>query len=225
MRASGSAATSTSPRRRAAAPRARRSPAEMRRRILEAAIREFSEHGFSGGRIDRISRLAGTVDRMLYYHFGNKDRLFRTVLEHVYEEMVEEQRGFTVRAGDPVASMRDLVAHSWRHYVSHPELVRLVVTENLHNGQHIQRSTRIKKLSLPLIETTSALLAQGQARGLFRSDVEGRDVLLTMMALGFFYVSNRHTLSHWTGVDLMQPQRIARWGEHIARVVLDWLRP
>ncbi len=200
--------------------RKRRSPVDMKQRILDAAIEEFSAHGFSGGRIDRISREAQTVDRMLYYHFGNKERLFRTVLEHVYEKMVQAQRGFAANAEDPVASMRELVAHAWNHYVEHPELVRLVITENLHNGRHVKKSSKIRKLSLPLIEATTALLASGQSKGLFRDDVDPRDVLVTIMALGFFYMSNRHTLSHWLGFDLMDDRRLAHWLEHITGVVL-----
>jgi AcrR family transcriptional regulator len=205
--------------------RSRRSPEEMQARILEAALGEFSEHGFSGGRVDRISKRARTVDRMLYYYFGNKDRLFRTVLERVYEEMVQAQRSFTVKADDPVAGMRELVAHSWQHYVDHPEMVRLVTTENLHNGRHLKDSSRIRKLSLPLIAASEALLESGRRKGVFRDDVDARDVLLTIMALGFFYVANRHTLGHWIGIDLMAPERRAHWLEHITSVVLEFLRP
>jgi len=43
----------------------RRSPEEVQARILGAAVIEFAEHSFSGARIDRISKRAKTVDRML----------------------------------------------------------------------------------------------------------------------------------------------------------------
>ncbi len=203
--------------------RNRRSPEAMQGRILAAAMREFSEHGFSGGRVDRISRQAHTVDRMLYYYFGNKDRLFRTVLEQAYDRMIQAQQDFQVDAEDPVEGMRRLVAHSWHHYLEHPELVRLVMTENLHRGRHIRTSARIRRLSLPLIDKIAALLRAGQARGLFRRDVEPVEVLLTVMALGFFYMTNRYTLSAWLGVDLMEEPRPTRWLEHGTRVVLDYL--
>jgi hypothetical protein len=144
-------------------------------------------------------------------------------VEHVYERMVQAQRAFTVDPDDPISSMRDLVAHCWNHYVENPELVRLLVTENLHNGKHVRKSTRIRSLSMPLIDATARVVASGQAKGLFRADVDAQDVLLTIMALGFFYVANRHTLSTWLGVDLMEAGRRARWGEHIERVVLDFL--
>lgn len=57
----------------------RRSPEEVQARILQAATAEFAEHSFSGARIERISKRAKTVDRMLYYYFGSKERLYQAV--------------------------------------------------------------------------------------------------------------------------------------------------
>ncbi len=59
----------------------------MQRKILEAATEEFANHGYGGARVERISRRARTVDRMLYYYFGSKEKLFRAVLEGAYERL------------------------------------------------------------------------------------------------------------------------------------------
>lgn len=205
--------------------KSRRSPEELNARILDAAIVEFSEHGFSGGRIDRISKRAKTVDRMLYYYFGNKERLYQAVLEHVYAAMIGAQRNFVTSADDPVAGMRQLIAHSWEHYSTHPELVRLLMTENLMRGKHIRKSPTIKDVSFPLVETVNGILEAGQAKRLFRKDVEPEFVLMSIMSLAFFYVSNHYTCSQWLGVDLADDARRAAWLEHITDVVLTHLQP
>src|SRR4029453_1618940 len=57
-----------------------RDPEGTRRRILAAALREFSAKGIDGARVDAIAARAGTNKRMLYYYFGSKDDLFRAVL-------------------------------------------------------------------------------------------------------------------------------------------------
>jgi AcrR family transcriptional regulator len=205
--------------------KSRRSPEELNARILDAAIVEFSEHGFSGGRIDRISKRAKTVDRMLYYYFGNKERLYQAVLEHVYAAMIGAQRNFVTPPDDPVAGMRQLIAHSWEHYSTHPELVRLLMTENLMRGKHIRKSPTIKDVSFPLVETVNGILEAGQAKRLFRKDVEPEFVLMSIMSLAFFYVSNHYTCSQWLGVDLADDARRAAWLEHITDVVLTHLQP
>jgi TetR/AcrR family transcriptional regulator len=46
-----------------------------------------------------------------------------------------------------------------------------------------------------------------------------------MAALGFFYLSNRWTLSTVFRRDLVAKGEIARWGEHISDVVLSSLKP
>jgi AcrR family transcriptional regulator len=193
-------------------------------RVLDAAIEEFAEHGFSGARIERISQRAGTVDRMLYYYYGNKDRLYQAVLEKIYADMISAQRDF-VLPDDPVDAMRQLVQHSWDHYVSHPNLVRLLMNENLLRGRHIQQSNPVKKTLFPLVETVATILANGQKKGVFRADTTTEHVLMTIMSLGFFYVSNQYTCSTWMGGDIMKPARRTAWRAHICEVVLGHLQP
>src|SRR5260221_13296703 len=55
--------------------------------ILAAAMDEFSRHGFGGARIDRIARAAHLNNHALYYHFGNKEELFKAALEYGYESL------------------------------------------------------------------------------------------------------------------------------------------
>ncbi|WP_225780833.1 TetR/AcrR family transcriptional regulator [Xenophilus sp. Marseille-Q4582] len=207
---------------RARSGRRRATDAGLEARILDAALEEFAEHGFAGARIERISSAANTVDRMLYYYYGNKERLYQAVLEQAYAQMIGAQRAF-VTPEDPVAAMRQLVEHSWDHYVSHPHLVRLLMNENLLRGRHIVQSEQVGPTSFPLVETVKTVLEAGQARGVFRADAQATQVLMTIMSLGFFYLSNQHTCSSWIGVDLMTRPRRNAWRAHICDVVLDYL--
>ena len=43
-----------------------------REKILKAATQVFAKHGYQGGSVDKISRAAKSVDRMIYYYFGSK---------------------------------------------------------------------------------------------------------------------------------------------------------
>ena len=197
-----------------------REPAELlEARVLAAAGDEFAEHGFAGARIERISRAAGTVDRMLYYYYGNKERLYQAVLEKAYADMIGAQRGF-VMPDDPVEGMRQLVQHSWDHYVAHPQLVRLLMNENLLRVRHIGQSAAVRRSAFPLVQTVATLLAAGQARGVFRLDVSAEHTLMTIMSLGFFYVSNQYTCATWLGAKLMSKPRRSAWRDHSCEVVL-----
>ena len=54
---------------------------QTRERILLAATEEFATHGIAGGRIDRIATAAPANKALIYSYFGNKEQLFRAVLE------------------------------------------------------------------------------------------------------------------------------------------------
>ncbi|MCC7547985.1 MAG: TetR family transcriptional regulator [Burkholderiales bacterium] len=192
----------------------------MRRRILEAATSEFATHGYGGARVERISAAASTVDRMLYYYFGSKEGLFRAVLENAYERLGAAEQQLDLEQTDPVKGLRELVAFTWRYYLAHPEFIRLLNSENLHRGEHLRQSQRVRALSFPLLSILARLLKRGAASGAFRPRVDAVTVYLTIASLAYFYLSNRYTLSSFLGEDLMSDARQRRWLRHITDLVL-----
>ena len=71
----------------------------------------------------------------------------------------------------------------------------------------------------------SNLLERGAKTKVFRKDVDPVDLYISIAALGFFYMSNRHTLSTIFGRDLAAPQNLEARGKHLVDVVLSYLRP
>ena len=218
--ATGRNREAAAPARRKAAARPKRDPEAMQRRILDAATAEFASHGYGGARVERISASAGTVDRMLYYYFGSKEGLFRAVLEGVYERLGEAEQQLHLTETDPVKGMRELVAFTWNYYLDNPDFIRLLNTENLHGGQHVKKSKRVKALSFPVLSIVTDLLARGAAQRKFRRGVDPIQIYVTIAALGYFYLANRYTLSRFLGVDLMTAPRRKAGLAHITDVVL-----
>lgn len=75
-----------------------RDPDRTRRRILTAALAEFSAKGFAGARVDAIARRARGNKRMLYHYFGNKAALFSAVLRF---KMIERGSWSVTLSQDP----------------------------------------------------------------------------------------------------------------------------
>jgi hypothetical protein len=69
------------------------------------------------------------------------------------------------------------------------------------------------------------VLTRGEAAGVFRAGVDPMQLYISILALGHFYVANRHTLSTIFGVALDTEAAIAAREAHIAEVVLGYLRP
>jgi AcrR family transcriptional regulator len=49
---------------------------QTRRQLLAAAAEVFAEKGFAGASLEEIADRAGYTTGAVYYHFGNKDKLF-----------------------------------------------------------------------------------------------------------------------------------------------------
>src|SRR4051812_24205531 len=201
--------------------RRKRDPEGMQRKILEAATEEFANHGFGGARVERISRRAHTVDRMLYYYFGSKEKLFRSVLEQAYEQLGEAEQRLALSSTPPREAMEALIRFTWDYYCAHPEFIRLLNSENQHRGQHLKKSTRVSQLSFPLLTILSELLERGAQAGVFRQQIDAVQVYVTIAALGYFYLSNRYTLSRFLARDLMEENQRTAWLQHMTRVVLE----
>ena len=193
---------------------------QTRARILKAARNEFMRHGYSGARIERISRTGKSSDRMIYYYFGSKEALYIEVLEGVYTELGAAESRLVLDESRPVEALRTLIAFTWNYYLAHPEFVALLSNENLQRGRHITKSLTVKQLSRPVLDILGKLLDEGARQGLFRADLDVRRVYLTLAALGYFYLSNRYTLSSFLGSDLMQREQCNAWLGEMTRVLL-----
>jgi AcrR family transcriptional regulator len=201
-----------------------RDPERTRSTILGAATGEFATKGLGGARVDEIARRAGVNKRMIYHYFGDKEGLYLAVLEATYAGIRSAELGLKLADMPPAEGMRELVAFTWRYFIDHPEFLSLLATENLHRARYLQQSKRIRDLHSPLIGMITDLLRRGEKARLFRTGVDPVQLYITIASLGFFYMSNRFTLSTIFGRELAAPDAIERRGQHIADVVLSYLK-
>jgi AcrR family transcriptional regulator len=207
-----------------AAPEKRvRDPERTRTSILDAATREFARHGLGGARVDRIATRAGANKRMLYYYFGDKDGLFRAVLEHAYARIRAAEQELRLLDVPPAEGVRRLVEFTWHYYLAHPEFITLLNSENLHRGQHLRRSKHISAMNSPVIATLSEILRRGAQAGEFRRGVDPLQLYVSIAALAYFFLSNNHTLSAVFGRDLATSAARAERLAHMIDVVLGYL--
>ena len=201
----------------------RRDPARNQDRILKAAVAEFARHGLGGARVDRIAARAGANKRMLYYYFGNKDELFLAVLEDSYARIRNAERALHLTDLDPREAMRRLVEFTWRYYLEHPEFLTLLNSENLHRARHIRRSHNIVAMHSPFVAMIKQVLERGARAGEFRRGVDPVQLYISIAGLGYFYLSNRHTLSTIFERDLLAPKSKAERLKHMTGLVLGYL--
>jgi AcrR family transcriptional regulator len=204
-------------------PSGQRDPSRTRAAILAAATHEFATKGLTGARVDTIAKRSRVNKRMIYHYFGDKEGLYVAVLEATYTAIREAEIGLDLGHRDPLEGFRELVKFTWNYFIDHPEFLSLLGTENLHRSRYLRQSRRIRDLHFPLIDTISHLLERGQKQGVIRDGVDPIQLYCTVASLGFFYLSNRYTLSTIFGREMDSPENLAERGRHIVEVVLAYL--
>ena len=203
----------------------RRDAEETRREILEAAVAEFSEKGFSGGRVDDIAARMRTTKRMIYYYFGGKTQLYAAVLERLYGAMRDAEQALHLDALPPVEALRRLVEVTFDHHAAHPEFVRLVSVENIHDARIVTASPTIRARNAAVIGTLRDLIARGEASGAFRPGLDALDLHMLISGFCFYRVSNRHTLRAIFGRDQASAEAAHRHRRMIVEAVLRYVLP
>jgi AcrR family transcriptional regulator len=195
-------------------------PDATRANILDVALHEFADKGLSGARIDEIAERTRTSKRMIYYYFGSKEGLYRSVLEACYRGMRALENTLELDHLPPLEALRRLVSSTFDYQNAHQDFVRLVMVENIHHGEHIEQLASIGSLNSAAIEQIRRICARGAAEGVIRPDVDAIDLHMSISALSFFNVSNRHTFSKIFRLDMSSAAYLAARRESVADLIV-----
>ena len=212
-------------RRKTPAKRARRTraPDQTRESLLRAAVAEFAREGYGGARVDRISKAAKSNDRMLYYYFKSKEKLFHQVIEHCYADLVAREEALDLNFERPCEALAALVAFNWNYYWEHPELLSILASENLFKGRHVRNNIR-RSFANTQLGMLDRLLESGAARSEFRPDCDRFHLYLSILSLTYFYRANLYTLSSYMQIDLAEDERRSAWLVHVQGMIEDMVR-
>lgn len=200
-------------------------PEGVRRNILEAARVEFVEHGLRGARVDEIAAKTATSKRMIYYYFGDKEGLYRAVLEAMYDRIRSFERSLDLSALPPEEAMGKLAGFTFDYHAQNPDFVRMVMIENIHHARHLASSDKIAGLNLSILSVIGEVYGRGVEAGLFRPGIEPLDIHLTISALSFYNVSNRASIGQVFGHDMGAPEIEGQRRQMVIDIVLRMLRP
>ena len=164
---------------------------QTRARILDAAIREFSENGLAGARTEQIAEAAGVNKALLYYYFQGKESLYDAALEAVAQRVVASSMaamGSECSAGERLVHFA--LNHFDRIHTQRPfqslmqqEMIRL------HRGEENALSSLVERVFRPMMSRLREVLAEGSASGeLIRTD----ELQIMYAALGanvFYFLS------------------------------------
>jgi AcrR family transcriptional regulator len=109
--------------------RRRPTRAARRRRILAAARRAFSRHGYKNARLDEVARVAGVGKATLYREFNSKDRLLLAVATAGIEELRDRMVEAVSQPGPPEVVFGSALRSALGFFDDNRELARILFLE------------------------------------------------------------------------------------------------
>ncbi|MGN6468767.1 MAG: TetR/AcrR family transcriptional regulator [Rhizobiaceae bacterium] len=194
-----------------------------RRNILEIASEEFALNGLSGARIDEIAARTRASKRMIYYYFDDKEGLYLAALEDAYRLVREGEAKLDTAGLPPIEALRKLVEFTFDHHQSHEEFIRMVMIENIHHGEYLDRSQVIRELNVRAIDNIAEIYSRGVKEGVFREGLDPLELHWQVSALCFFNVSNRATFSKIFGRDLSAEDHVDTLRRNVVDMVLRFV--
>jgi TetR/AcrR family transcriptional regulator len=150
---------------------------EARARIAAAAEELFAARGFDGTAIRDIARSAGVNGAMIHYYFGNKEGLYRAMLEGAAKRI----QALLIETASGSGSTRDRLAHFVDAYaaymLSQPNIARILYREVLTGARHI------KQIAQQYAATNYTMLRATITDGIKRGELRAIDAELAPISL------------------------------------------
>jgi len=123
--------------------RQRLSRAERREKIVEAALRTFSRHGYRGATTRELARGAGVTEVTLFRHFPSKENLFGAVLDkYSILPVVRAKLLGPPRRGGARVVLREIGQRFLRILKQRQDLIRLMLSESAVNPRQARMMFR-----------------------------------------------------------------------------------
>ncbi|HEY9547953.1 MAG TPA: TetR/AcrR family transcriptional regulator, partial [Kiloniellaceae bacterium] len=157
------------------------------------------------------------------YYFGDKEGLYLRALENAYRLVREGEAKLDTEGLPPIEALQRLVEFTFDHHHQHEEFIRMVMIENIHHGQYLDRSEAIRDLNVTAIDHITRIYERGVAAGAFRAGIDPVELHWQVSALCFFNVSNRATFSKIFGRDFGSEESLARLRRNAVDMVLRFV--
>ncbi len=139
---------------------------DSRTRILAAAAEVFAEAGFSGAGVDEIARRAGVNKAMLYYHVGDKAKLYGEVVLGFVAEIRGELDTRLAAVASPTARLAALQQAFFAVALRRPQFPRIMLREISLGGVNLPPEATARMAEV--LAVTRGIVADGVSSGEFR---------------------------------------------------------
>lgn len=157
---------------------------DTREKILETATRLFSTQGFANTSLSQVAKEAQVSKALIFWHFENKETLFRTALQRTLEPYFINVAG-DLEGLSEVDQIKRLIDEYYafvsRNMYSVKFLMSLILREETHPDDVVGHMNELHRVYRNLL---ADILDSGRQKGVFRQSITPRlDASLILTAL------------------------------------------
>jgi AcrR family transcriptional regulator len=173
-----------------------------KRRIYEAALAEFAEHGPDGTTVDKIAKRAQVNRERLYNYFGDKAKLFSEVIRGELDKIAHAVPLVITCAED----VGEFAGRTFDYQRDHPDLARLVLWEGLSDTGAIPDEI----VRTELYTGKAQAMAAAQQAGLIDDTIDPAHLIFLVIALSSYWSAAPQIARMLSGSDTRDGEEAAR---------------
>ena len=109
-----------------------------RERLLDEALKAFSELGYDGASTRVIATRAGVNQGLIPYYFGTKEALWRQAVDRAFAELGEVFAEVSEEGAEDARRIESLIRRFVRFVARRPEFTRLMTEEGKRDGPRMR---------------------------------------------------------------------------------------
>jgi len=198
---------------------------DIRERLIDAALVEFSTKGFDGASTRAIARRIGAHQPQINYHFASKAALWMAAVDHLFAELASAMRGLgparVLGGSGDVAETTTAFAEMIRRFVrfaaQHPELNRIMVHEATAESDRVKWMT--ERHVEPLYGTVRKLWRQLRRAGI-AAPIDDRLFHYVLVGAASMVYVNAPEARLLTGIEPTAARRVESHAEGLVATLL-----
>lgn len=156
---------------------------QTRQQIVDAALTQFADRGYAGTSIHDIAEAARVAKPALYYHFGSKAGLFRTLMDRAEDETFSMLSNAAGRASLLPDRMVEVCVAVFQLAAKHCDVIRLALGQASSAKGAVPSQALCPKKARRRLGVIRKLMDQGLADGTFRRELDAQQLTLGFVGM------------------------------------------
>ena len=193
---------------------------ETRTKILDAAEEIFAERGFASTSTREIGRLAGMDKYAIYYHFENKESLYRAVIDRSFSKITQFIDGVFPQEVVSLDELERVFEKILEYMARNSAIMKIMQRESL-DCTNVGVAEIFQKYFRPLYRKGVRFSETGKKRGVFKEEMNARQFIVSLYTLIMSYYNDGAMISLLMGEDVLSKRMIRERKSQLARFVMD----